>query len=420
MRPVLTRLRQPGLIARLYVVALVTMSFVLVVVVFWVVPLNAAPTIKIALLAAPFLLGLSLGGGVILALARLQAELKGQTLDLAAQALDARDRWTESHSMRVAELARRLGKQLGLDARACNLIFTAGSLHDLGKIGIRDDILSKPGPLTEEEWQIMRRHPDIGADMIGQHSALQPVASLVRHHHERWDGSGYPAGLKGEQSPFGARIIAVAESYDYITNIAWTLHRRRLSADEAVRDIGEHSGSWYDPNVVDALREVHRIGTADSRPITKTGGALPGVGGIPVAAKSPGSADLGADRSVTVLVADDSEVARRLCSRVLEKAGYRVLTASDGLETVSLALASSPDVVLLDDAMPGMDSLEAIRQIKAQRPGMPIVLAGVELKARDRGERFLAAGADEVLSKPFRLIDLIAVVARLAGNRGRA
>ncbi len=121
---------------------------------------------------------------------------------------------------------------------------------------------------------------------------------------------------------------------------------------------------------------------------------------------------------VTVLVADDNEVAQRLCRRVLEKAGHTVLTASDGLEAVSVALANPLDMILMDVAMPGMDGLEAMRQIKAQKPGMAIVIASAHSMASDR-ERFLAAGADDVLSKPFRLTDLTAVVEKLTANRGR-
>jgi len=120
--------------------------------------------------------------------------------------------------------------------------------------------------------------------------------------------------------------------------------------------------------------------------------------------------------SVTVLVADDNEVAQRLCRRVLEKAGHRVLTASDGIEAVSLALANPLDMILMDGAMPGMDGREARRQSKAQKPGMAIVIASAHSMASDR-ERFLAAGADDVLSKPFRLTDLTAVVDRLTANR---
>ena len=120
-----------------------------------------------------------------------------------------------------------------------------------------------------------------------------------------------------------------------------------------------------------------------------------------------------------VLVADDNEVAQRLCRRVLEKAGHSVLTASDGQEAVNLALEHSPDMILMDVAMPGMDGLEAMRQIKTQKPGMMIVIASAHSMASDR-DRFLAAGADDVLSKPFKLTDLTGVVERLGGHSSMA
>jgi len=209
-------------------------------------------------LMAPALFGFILAVRGNVADAQRQTELKDQTLELAAQALDARDRYTESHSIRVAELAGRLGERLDLGGRECELLRTAGSLHDLGKIGVRDDILNKPGPLTDDEWEIMHRHPDIGADMIEPHSALAQVAPLVRHHHERWDGSGYPAGLKGAVIPFGARILSVADSFDTITGTR--LYRRSLmTPEEGVEDISRHAGHWYDPNVVDALRALHGL-----------------------------------------------------------------------------------------------------------------------------------------------------------------
>ena len=117
-----------------------------------------------------------------------------------------------------------------------------------------------------------------------------------------------------------------------------------------------------------------------------------------------------------VLVADDNEVAQRLCKRVLEKAGYSVLIAADGLQAVDVALSQRPAMILMDVAMPGIDGLEAMRRIKAEVPGMPIVIASAHSMASDR-ERFLAAGADDVLSKPFRLADLIAKVDSLARAR---
>ena len=223
--------------------------------------LQAQP-FPVGYIIAPGLFGFVLAVRSNVADAQRQTELKDQTLDLAAQALDARDRYTESHSIRVSELAGRLGEHLELGDREVELIRTAGSLHDLGKIGVRDDILNKPGPLSEEEWEIMRRHPDIGADMIVQHSALAEVAPIVRHHHERWDGTGYPAGLKGDVIPFGARILSVADSFDTITGAR--LYRPSLMTPiEGVEDISRRANHWYDPNVVDALRELHGLKPLD-------------------------------------------------------------------------------------------------------------------------------------------------------------
>jgi putative nucleotidyltransferase with HDIG domain len=216
----------------------------------------------VGFIMAPGLFAFLLAARGNVADAQRQTQVKDQTLDLAAQALDARDRYTESHSIRVSELAGNLGDHLDLGNRECELLRTAGSLHDLGKLGVRDDILNKPGPLTEDEWEIMRRHPDIGADMIEQHSALTEVAPLVRYHHERWDGTGYPSGLKGDVIPFGARILSVADSFDTITGPR--LYRQSLMTPiEGVEDISRRAGHWYDPNVVDALREIHGLPSMD-------------------------------------------------------------------------------------------------------------------------------------------------------------
>jgi len=179
-----------------------------------------------------------------------------QTLQLAAETLDARDPYTESHSQRVADLAARLGDALALNGREIEQLRTAGALHDLGKIGIRDDVLNKAEGLSAEEWEIMRRHPDIGADMIAKHSALASVAPLVRGHHERWNGTGYPKGLKEEQIPLGSRILAVADSFDTIAT-ARIYRPSKMTELEAVEDITQRAGSWYDPIVVNGLRQLH-------------------------------------------------------------------------------------------------------------------------------------------------------------------
>lgn len=197
----------------------------------------------------------SLRKGLFRSRAEEPQALTEATIQLAVQALDARDLVIARHSARVAELAAHLTRQLGLGGREVELIRMAGMLHDLGMIGVRDDILNKPGPLRDDEWEIMRRHPDIGADLIAWHPALAPVTPIVRHHHERWDGSGYPAGLKGEVVPMGARIMAVAESFDTITNKR--IYRAECLPElEAMDDIKKHSGFWYDPAVVDALQAL--------------------------------------------------------------------------------------------------------------------------------------------------------------------
>ena len=123
------------------------------------------------------------------------------------------------------------------------------------------------------------------------------------------------------------------------------------------------------------------------------------------------------EKAITVLVADDNEVAQRLCRRVLEKAGYMVLIAADGLQAVEVALSKRPAMILMDVAMPGIDGIEAMRRIKSEIPGQPIVIASAHSMASDR-ERFLAAGADDILSKPFRLADLVAIVAKLTAGSG--
>src|SRR5207302_6903422 len=202
--------------------------------------------------------------GVLIAIRANMADAQQQTLErlqtlrLAAEALDARDPFTESHSQRVADLAAQLGDALALSGREIEQLRLAGALHDLGKIDVRDDILNKSDRLTDEEWVVMKRHPDIGADMIAKHSALARVAPLVRGHHERWNGSGYPQGLRGEEIPLGSRILAVADSFDTIST-ARIYRPSKMTTLEAVEDITGRAGAWYDPIVVNGLRQLHNL-----------------------------------------------------------------------------------------------------------------------------------------------------------------
>jgi diguanylate cyclase (GGDEF)-like protein/putative nucleotidyltransferase with HDIG domain len=167
-----------------------------------------------------------------------------------ARAVDARDVYTGSHSQRVADLAARTARRLGLPEEEVELTRLAASLHDLGKLAIPEEILRKPGPLTEPERLVLERHPQIGFRML-ESLGVDPVADWVLHHHERWDGSGYPDGLPGESIPLGARIIFVADAYDAMTSER--VYRRRVSPDQAVAELQRCAGGQFDPEIVDAF-----------------------------------------------------------------------------------------------------------------------------------------------------------------------
>jgi len=184
-----------------------------------------------------------------------------RTLAALMSALDARDRETEGHSLRVSKLAERLGKALNLDAQQLKALERGSLLHDIGKIGISDTILHKPGPLNEHEWTSMRRHPDIGARIVEGIPFLQETMPVIRYHQERWDGSGYPAGLKAEEIPILARIFAIVDAFDALTSNR--PYRQRISAEEAIAYLCEEAGILFDPQIVAVFENLVLQGKAD-------------------------------------------------------------------------------------------------------------------------------------------------------------
>jgi diguanylate cyclase (GGDEF)-like protein len=169
-----------------------------------------------------------------------------------AKAVDARDAYTGSHSERVADLAARIARRLGSDDSLIELTRLAASLHDLGKLAIPEEILRKPSELNESERLVLQRHPQIGYRML-ESLGVEPIAEWVLHHHERWDGDGYPDRLRGDEIPLGARIIFVADAYDAMTSER--VYRRPLSPREALEELERCSGSQFDPQIVDAFSE---------------------------------------------------------------------------------------------------------------------------------------------------------------------
>jgi putative nucleotidyltransferase with HDIG domain len=177
-----------------------------------------------------------------------------QTLSALMSALDARDRETEGHSNRVSRLACMMGEALGLSGQQLKALERGSLLHDIGKIGISDTILHKPSKLTDDEWKIMRTHPDIGARIIERIPFLQECMPVVHSHHERWDGSGYPQGLKGENIPIQARIFAVADVFDALTSKR--SYRKTSKPEDAVVYLREQANILFDPQIVEALAKL--------------------------------------------------------------------------------------------------------------------------------------------------------------------
>lgn len=186
---------------------------------------------------------------------RLQQAIFQSLLGLA-NALEAKDPYTRGHSERVAALARRLALAAGVARPAADTIAQAGLLHDLGKIGIPERVLRKPGALDAEEWAAMRQHPLVGAQIVAPLEFFADGAVIVRHHHERHDGSGYPDGLRGELIPLGARIVAVADVYDAL--MSDRPYRPRLTRSEAVRQLEEEAGHTLDARLAALCIEVTR------------------------------------------------------------------------------------------------------------------------------------------------------------------
>jgi response regulator RpfG family c-di-GMP phosphodiesterase len=176
------------------------------------------------------------------------------TLLALVAALDAREHETKAHSRRVAEYALHLARAMGMQGEALESTRRGAMLHDIGKIGVSDNILLKPAPLTDAEWAEIRRHPRIGSWILNGIESLRPASEVVLAHHERYDGLGYPQKLKGEEIPLGARLFAVADSLDAITSDR-PYHRGR-SFEMARNEIAANSGAQFDPRAVDVFLQT--------------------------------------------------------------------------------------------------------------------------------------------------------------------
>ena len=178
-------------------------------------------------------------------------------VECITSALDARDPYTGNHSRRVSDMACDLSHVLGLPEDITREIHIAGHLHDIGKIGIPDKVLLKPGRLNDEEWELMKQHSKIGADILAGAPKFARIAAIILHHHERFDGKGYPFGEKGEKIPLGSRIIAVCDSIDAMASIR--AYRGALPLETVRSEIEKKSGLMYDHDVAKAMLDNWQI-----------------------------------------------------------------------------------------------------------------------------------------------------------------
>jgi HD-GYP domain-containing protein (c-di-GMP phosphodiesterase class II) len=184
-------------------------------------------------------------------------------------ALEARDRYTASHSRRVSDMAEEICRILGLSKEMTVMIHIAADLHDIGKIGISDSVLMRQGPLNEDEWRCMKQHPLIGCDILSKVPSFREIAHVVRHHHERWDGCGYPDGIAGQDIHLGSRIIAVADSIDAM--LSNRSYRNKMSIETCQRELIHHCSKMYDPVII-ALVLTHWDLIMNARAASETGG----------------------------------------------------------------------------------------------------------------------------------------------------
>ncbi len=263
-----------------------------------------------------------------------------ENIEAWSRALDLRDKETEGHTQRVEKITVRMAKTLGIAGEELVHLRRGALLHDIGKMGIPDNILLKPGPLTEEEWVIMRKHPVYAFELLSPIAFLKPALDIPYCHHEKWDGSGYPRGLKGEQIPLAARIFAIVDVWDALCSDR--PYRQAWPESKAMEHIRSQSGTHFDPNMVELFLNSYIFGNLSSE-------------------------------KATILIVDDEENVTRSLARSL-KDNFTILTANNGQDAIEIVRRSNPAVVLTDQRMPEMTGVELLERIRKVKPDIVGIL----------------------------------------------
>jgi response regulator RpfG family c-di-GMP phosphodiesterase/GGDEF domain-containing protein len=275
----------------------------------------------------------------------------------------------------IARLAVAVGHRLELPVAQLDDLAAAASLRDVGNMAIPSVVLSHADSLTPEEWRFVRLHTLVGERLLATNFEMEDVGRLVRSSHERWDGQGYPDGLRGDEIPLASRIVFVCSAFEDMTSSR--PHREALSTDAALEELETGAGTQFDPEVVRVFREAFEA-AQNERPRVITSGPR---------------------RALSVLVADDDPASRFLLARAIEASGHECVTAENGNEAWELFQDEHPDVVISDSRVPGMDGNELCRRVRATGGSTYFVIINA-IGDLGRIRRGIGAGADDFLTKP--------------------
>jgi putative two-component system response regulator len=302
-----------------------------------------------------------------------------------ANAIEARDATMHGHCERLSALAMRIAQELGLNERDAEDVRLGSIVHDIGKIGIPDRVLMKAGPLTAEERALMQTHPIIGDRLLEPLDLFGNVRAVVRHHHERWDGTGYPEGLAGGDIPLAARIVAIADAVEAMS--AERAYRKPRPKPEIVCELELGNGSQWDPKLVDVVMRLISTGQLQFTPR-----------GLELA--RPGAAPP-PDQLVSVLLVEDNPDHALLVKETLEASLDHVVLAHAGSVASALELARSStwSLALLDHNLPDGDGLDLMRALRDMSPTLPVVMLTAEGSERFAVDAFRHGASDYVVKE---------------------
>lgn len=294
-------------------------------------------------------------------------------MQVLAKTIDAKDKYTRGHSVRVAYYSRELAKRMGKSEEEQEKIYRIALLHDVGKIRIPDTIINKPGRLTDQEFSMIKLHTVAGYHILKGSNRFDEMAQGAKYHHERYDGKGYPSGLKGENIPEYARIIAVADSYDAMTSNR--IYRDALPQSVVRKEIEKGKGTQFDPEIADIMLQM--IDEDKEYKMKQT-----------------------EELRRKILVVDDDEMNFRVIGNICkEEPLYQIYGAESGKEAVEFLKSQKVDLILLDIEMPGMNGFETFEQIR-QITDVPVAFI-TATRDYDTIEKARKLGVEDYITKPY-------------------